>query len=125
MRTISLLLLLFAFSYQVNAQTVNSEIEGSSSTFLSKFEKRELKRAQLLHLSPEQLKTLDDINDTYVTRFAAIHENKNISKKEKKETVKQFQQERQNKFVNMLQPDQKIIWDSLKHKKQKKFFRKK
>ena len=125
MRTISLFLLLFAFSYQVNAQSVNSEIEGSSSTFLSKFEKRELIRAQKLHLSLEQLKTLDDMNDTYVTRFAAIHEDKSISKKDKKETIKKFQQERYNKFVDMLQPDQKIIWDSLKLKKQKKFFRKK
>ena len=125
MRILTLFLLLFIFSYGVNGQSVNSEIEKSSSTFLSKFEKRELQRAQKLHLSPEQFKTLDDINDTYVTRYVSIHENKSITKKEKKQTIKQFQHERYTKFVNMLEPDQKIIWDSLKHNKQKKYFRKK
>jgi len=125
MRTFILFFLLVNFSFDIHAQSVDSEIEPKPATFLSKFEKRELKRAQLLHLSPEQFKNLDDINDSYVTRYAAIAENKNISKKEKKQTIKQFQHERYDKFVNLLQPDQKSIWDSLKVKKQRKFFRKK
>ncbi len=125
MRTSILFFLLVNFWFNISAQSVTSEIEPKSATFLSKFEKREIKRAQLLHLSSEQFKNLDDINDSYVTRYAAIAENKNISKKEKKQTIKQFQNERYEKFLSLLQPDQKIIWDSLKVKKQRKYFRKK
>ncbi len=125
MRTLFLILSFVSFSFLSNAQSVNSEMEGKSTTFLSKFEKRELKRAQQLHLTPDQFKSLDDINDSYVTRFASISENKSISRKEKKKTIKQFQHERYDKFVNLLAPDQKILWDSLKHNKQKKYFRKK
>ena len=125
MRIFIMFFLLVNFSFNISAQNVNSEVEPKSATFLSKFEKRELKRAQLLHLTPEQFKNLDDINDSYVTRYAAIAENKNIPKKEKKQTIKQFQNERYDKFVNLLQPDQKVIWNSLKVKKQRKFFRKK
>ena len=120
---------LFLFWFSLNAQTSANEAQlfatPSSGSFLNKFENRELRVAHTLKLDVTQLKTLDDINDTYVTQVASLYDNKTLSKKERKIEIKDLKKSRRENFEKMLTPNQLHQWQEMRKSKQKKVFRKK
>ena len=120
---------LYVFSLALNAQTSANETQlftaPSSGSFLNKFENRELRIARKLKLDLPQLKTLDDINDTYVTQVASLYDNKNLSKKDRREQIRDLKKSRRVNFETMLTPNQLQQWQEMRKSKQKKVFRKK
>lgn len=122
-------ILIGVYSMVLNAQTSASELTSfsapTSGSFLNKFERRELRVAHTLKLDVVQLKSLDDINDTYVTQVAALYDNKNLSKKDRKVDIKNLKKSRRENFELMLSPVQLQQWQEMRKSKQKKVFRKK
>ena len=129
MKKLIIFIALCAFSLALNAQTSANETQlftaPSSGSFLNKFENRELRIARKLKLDTPQLKTLDDINDTYVTQVASLYDNKNLSKKDRKEQIRDLKKSRRVNFETMLTPNQLQQWHEMRKSKQKKVFRKK
>ena len=129
MKKLIIFITLYVFSLALNAQTSANETQlftaPSSGSFLNKFENRELRIARKLKLDLPQLKTLDDINDTYVTQVASLYDNKNLSKKDRKEQIRDLKKSRRVNFETMLTPNQLQLWQEMRKSKQKKVFRKK
>ena len=129
MKKLILFTLLYLVSLSLSGQTSANEITifaaPSSGSFLNKFENKELRVAHKLKLDATQLKALDDINDTYVTQVASLYDNKNVSKKARKEKIGILKKSRRDNFVNILTPKQLQQWQQMRKSKQKKIFRKK
>ena len=131
MKNFIILTLLCVFSQAVKAQTSATDTPithysaPTSGSFLNKFERRELRVAHTLKLDAVQLKTLDDINDTYVTQVASLYDNKNLPKKERKAEIQNLKKSRRENFEQMLAPSQLQQWNEMRKSKQKKVFRKK
>ncbi len=129
MKKLIIFITLYVSSLALNAQTSANETQlftaPSSGSFLNKFENRELRIARKLKLDLPQLKTLDDINDTYVTQVASLYDNKNLSKKDRKEQIRDLKKSRRVNFETMLTPNQLQLWQEMRKSKQKKVFRKK
>ena len=128
MKKIFLFAIIVSASFSLRAQTSANESLFSSpqsGSFLNRFENKELRIAHKLKLDANQLKSLDDINDTYVTQVASLYDNKTLSKKERHEKINALKSLRRQNFINMLTPDQHQQWQEMRKSKQKKVFRKK
>ena len=129
MKKFTIFTLFCVYTLVLNAQISATELTNfsapTSGSFLNKFERRELRIAHTLKLDVVQLKSLDDINDTYVTQVAALYDNKNISKKNRKADIYNLKKSRRENFEMMLSPVQLQQWQEMRKSKQKKVFRRK
>lgn len=95
------------------------------NTWLDRFEKRQIKMIQLIGLSAEQKRSLDTLNDHYVTQRAALQEDKTIDLRTRSHKTELLRRERESKFKSYLTDKQLQKWNELRKAQKKKTFRKK
>ena len=97
----------------------------SKDTWIGRFEKKHQKIAEKLGLDEAQLRTLDTMNDVYVSQRAAFFDDKTLGKHNRKTEIKQLQKDRVVKFQSLLTPEQSKKWEDLRRSQKKKILRKK
>jgi Spy/CpxP family protein refolding chaperone len=125
--TISFLLIAaFAFAQKPNEATAKEEFSlFSKDTWMGRFQKRQQKMVKKLGLDETQKRSLDTMNDVYVTQRAAFYDDKSLERRDRKADIKQLQKDRYAKFQNILTPEQLQKWEDLRKGQKKKVFRKK
>lgn len=98
----------------------------SGPTRPSREQRKEVKEEmeKTLGLTPEQSKEMTAINKSYGDQIKDVREDQTMSKDQKKEKLKQLNQERENKINEKLSPDQQAKWkqwkaDKMKERKEK------
>jgi Spy/CpxP family protein refolding chaperone len=97
----------------------------SKDTWMGRFQKRQQKMVEKLGLDEQQRRSLDTMNDIYVTQRAAFFDDSTLARHDRKVDIKQLQKDRYAKFQNLLSPEQLKKWDELRKGQKKKVFRKK
>ena len=97
----------------------------SKSNWLGRFQKKQEKMVTKLGLDDTQRRSLDTMNDTYVTQRAAFFDDDALQRKDRKADIKQLQKDREAKFQSILTPEQRKKWDDFRRGQKKKVFRKK
>jgi Spy/CpxP family protein refolding chaperone len=97
----------------------------SKDTWMGRFQKRQQKMVEKLGLNEQQRRSLDTMNDIYVTQRAAFFEDSTLDRRDRKVDIKQLQKERYAKFQSLLSPEQLKKWEDLRKGQKKKVFRKK
>ena len=97
----------------------------SRNTWMGRFQKQQHKMVEKLGLDEAQKRSLDTMNDIYVTKRAAFFDDSSIDRRDRKADIKQLQKERYAKFQNILTPEQLQKWDEMRKGQKKKVFRKK
>ena len=101
--------LLFAMTVPMFGQTGDFDFPAPEST-LGIFASKELRLAKKLHLNTEQRLRLDEINNAYVTKAAALKANKSLARAEQRQQRKKLNADRETQFVQLLHTDQLTIW---------------
>ena len=96
-----------------------------ANTWLDRYEKRQSKMIQILGLSTAQKRSLDTLNDRYVTQKAILHEDKSLNLRARVSKNEVLRRERDSKFRSLLNPEQVAKWNELRKTQKKKTFRKK
>lgn len=135
MKSLVILVCLTTISFFASAQksAPNSAEEDSkpnftvpmTNTWLDRYEKRQSKMIQILGLSTTQKRSLDTLNDRYVTQKAILHEDKSLSLRARISKNEVLRRERDSKFRSLLSPEQVAKWNELRKTQKKKTFRKK
>ena len=132
MKSLIFLVCMTAFSFSALAQKPNGAEETQpnftvplTNTWLDRFEKRQTKMIQILGLSSEQKRSLDTLNDRYVTQKALLHEDKSLNMRARLSKNELMRRERDTKFRGLLKPEQLAKWNELRKAQKKKTFRKK
>ncbi|MBL7817732.1 MAG: hypothetical protein JNL70_22180 [Saprospiraceae bacterium] len=135
MRAFSFLVLLFSFSALSYAQkplpskgdddSLPSFTVARKDTWLHRFEKRQQKTVELLGLTEPQKRSLDVLNDNYVTQRANLQEDKTLNLQSRQAKIETLRRERETKFKNILTVTQLAKWNELRKLQKKKTFRKK
>jgi Spy/CpxP family protein refolding chaperone len=129
--TISFLLIAaFAFAQKpvVNPADASAKEEFSlfsKNTWMGRFQKGQEKMSKKLGLDEQQRRSLDTMNDAYVTQRASFYDDKSLERRDRKADIKQLQKDRVAKFQNILTPEQLQKWEDLRKGQKKKVFRKK
>jgi Spy/CpxP family protein refolding chaperone len=97
----------------------------SKDTWLGRFQKQQSKMVSKLGLNEQQRRSLDTMNDIYVTQRAAFFDDDSLARRDRKTDIRQLQNERYAKFKNLLSPEQLKKWEELRRGQKKKVFRKK
>lgn len=97
----------------------------SKDTWLGRFQKQQEKMVTRLGLDEPQRRSLDTMNDIYVTQRAAFFDDKSLKRNNRKEDIQQLQKDRYAKFKNLLTPEQLEKWDDFRKGQKKKVLRKK
>lgn len=97
----------------------------SKDTWLGRFQKQQNKIVSKLGLNEVQRRSLDTMNDTYVTQRSALFDDKNLERKDRKAEIGQLQNARSTKFQSILTPEQLKKWEEFRRGQKKKVFRKK
>jgi hypothetical protein len=100
---------LFATTLQVFGQTGDFDFPAPES-FLGVFASKELRLAKKLNLNTAQRHHLDEINNVYVTKAAALKSNKSLSRTERRQQRKKLNADRENQFVQLLSAEQLTLW---------------
>ncbi len=115
-------ILFFAFSAFGSAQVgaapsaqSGGSITAAPKSMLWNIERSQKKLVRKLDLDAEQLRKFDAINDRYVTRVAAAHENKSVKKSERKAQIRQIRKERDAEQLSVLDARQLAAWNKVKH----------
>jgi hypothetical protein len=113
---------------KVTPQATNAQ-EGFSlfakNTWIGRFQKQQEKFVQKIGLTEQQRRSLDTMNDLYVTQRAAFLDDSALARRDRKEDIKQLQKERYAKFQSLLTTEQLEKWEDLRKTQKKKVFRKK
>ena len=135
MKSIIFSICLIAFSLHASAQQParNTGTEDTQTNFtvpkanswLDKFEKRQTKIIKLLGLNEPQKRSLDTLNDRYVTQKALIQDDKSLNMRARTAQLEVIHRERDTKFRNLLIGTQLTKWNELRKAQRKKTFRKK
>ncbi len=135
MKSLIVSICLVAFSFEASAQhnAPNTAKEDSQSdftvpkpnTWLYRFEKRQTKMIKLLNLTQQQKRSLDTLNDRYVTQKALLQEDKSLNIRARTTHLEVLRRERESKFRNLLTDTQLSKWNDLRKGQRKKTFRKK
>ena len=96
-----------------------------TNTWLNRFEKRQNKMIKIIGLSQLQKRSLDTLNDHYVTQRAILQDDKSINLHTRNAKTQLLRREREAKFKSFLTPEQIIKWNDLRKGQRKKTFRKK
>ncbi|MEN9610999.1 MAG: hypothetical protein RLZZ628_1813 [Bacteroidota bacterium] len=114
MKKLSLVLsLLFVFGLPIFGQTGDFDFPAAES-YLGIFANRQLRLAKKLNLNTEQRLRLDEINNLYVTKAAALKTDKTLDRPDRRQQSKILRAEREAQFVKMLDPTQLAIWEQSK-----------
>jgi Spy/CpxP family protein refolding chaperone len=97
----------------------------SKDNWMGRFQKRQDKMVQKLGLDDQQRRSLDTMNDAYVSQRAAFYDDAALGRHGRKVDIKQLQKDREAKFQNLLTPEQLKKWGELRKGQKKKVFRKK
>ncbi len=124
---------LIAFGWHLSAQqpvrtTATEESEFTiplKNSWLEKFEKRQTKMIKLLSLTDPQKRSLDTLNDRYVTQKALLQEDKSLNLRTRLAHLEVMRRERETKFRGILTNAQLAKWNDLRKQQRKKAFRKK
>ena len=109
----------------VNQQSDFSFISPQSDKWINQFERKQLKMVSILALTDAQKRSLDTMNDMYVTQRAAMFDDNTVKKAERKDDIQALRMERMKKFQQLLSPRQLAKWIELRKGQQKKVFKKK
>jgi Spy/CpxP family protein refolding chaperone len=129
--TISFLLIaVFAMAQKPKAKPpVTDAQEGFSlfakDTWIGRFQKRQEKFVKKIGLTEQQRRSLDTMNDIYVTQRAAFLDDSSIARRDRKDDIRQLDKERYTKFQSLLTAEQLKKWEDLRKGQKKKVFRKK
>ena len=96
-----------------------------STSWLGKFERHQTKMVTYLQLTDTQRRSLDTVNDQYVTQRAALYEDKALDRHDRKGKLHDLRQSRETRFQTMLNAEQLEKWNDLRKGKKKQIFRKK
>jgi hypothetical protein len=97
----------------------------SKNTWLGRFQKSQEKMIGKLGLDEAQRRSLDTMNDRYVTQRAAFFDDKELDRKDRKADILQLNNDRYTKFKSILTPEQLKKWDDFRRGQKKKVLRKK
>jgi Spy/CpxP family protein refolding chaperone len=97
----------------------------SKNTWMGRFQKGQQKMVKKLGLDEQQKRSLDTMNDIYVTQRASFYDDKSLERRDRKTEIKQLQKDRVTKFQSILTPEQLQKWEDLRKGQKKKVFRKK
>jgi Spy/CpxP family protein refolding chaperone len=97
----------------------------SKDTWMGRFQKGQQKIVVKIGLDEAQRRSLDTLNDVYVSQRAAFYDDKNLDRRDRKADIKQLQKERYDKFISLLSPEQLKKWNDLRKGQKKKVLRKK
>ncbi len=97
----------------------------SKDNWMGRFQKRQDKMVQKLGLDEAQRRSLDTMNDAYVSQRAAFYDDTLLDRNDRKADIKQLQKDRAAKFQSLLTAEQLKKWDALRKGQKKKVFRKK
>lgn len=97
----------------------------SKETWMGRFQKKQEKMVTKLGLDEQQRRSLDTMNDIYVTQRAAFFDDDSLARRERKTDINQLQKDRYAKFQSLLTPEQLRKWQDLRRGQKKKVFRKK
>jgi hypothetical protein len=97
----------------------------SKDTWMGRFQKGQQKIVVKIGLDEAQRRSLDTMNDVYVSQRAAFYDDKNLDRRDRKADIKQLQKERYDKFISLLSPEQLKKWNDLRKGQKKKVLRKK
>jgi Spy/CpxP family protein refolding chaperone len=97
----------------------------SKDTWIGRFQKKQEKFVKKIGLTEQQRRSLDTMNDIYVTQRAAFLDDSSIARRDRKEDIRQLQKDRYAKFQSLLTAEQLKKWEDLRKGQKKKVFRKK
>lgn len=97
----------------------------SKDTWIGRFEKQHQQMAEKLGLNEAQRRSVDTMNDVYVSQRAAFFDDKSLDRRDRKTEIKQLQKDRLAKFQSLLTPEQLKKWEDLRRGQKKKVLRKK
>ncbi len=97
----------------------------SKDSWLGRFQKKQEKIVVKLGLNDGQRRSLDTMNDSYVTQRAAFFDDDSLQRKDRKTDILQLQKKRLSKFQSILTPEQAKKWEEFRRGQKKKVFRKK
>jgi Spy/CpxP family protein refolding chaperone len=125
--------LLFVVCVMAQKPTVTPQASGtkdefalfSKDTWIGRFQKQQEKFVKKIGLTEQQRRSLDTMNDIYVTQRAAFLDDSSMARRDRKEDLKQLQKERYTKFQSLLTAEQLKKWEDLRKGQKKKVFRKK
>ncbi|MEY4936262.1 MAG: hypothetical protein RIS64_2621 [Bacteroidota bacterium] len=112
---------LFAMMLPMFGQTGDFDFPAPES-HLGIFASKELRLAKKLHLNTEQRLRLDEINNAYVTKTAALKSNKSLDRAGRRLQRNKLNADRETQFVQLLHADQLTIWQE--SRQAKRHFRK-
>jgi hypothetical protein len=112
---------LFAMIGPMFGQTSDFDFPAPES-HLGIFASKELRLAKKLHLNTEQRLRLDEINNAYVTKAAALKTNNALNRTERRQQRKKLNADRETQFVQLLNAEQLTIWKE--SRQAKRHFRK-
>ena len=111
------------------APTATDSKEGfslfSKGSWIGRFEKKHQKMAEKLGLDEAQRRSIDTMNDVYVSQRAAFFDDKSLKNRDRKADILQLQKDRLSKFQSLLTPEQLKKWEDLRRGQKKKILRKK
>lgn len=97
----------------------------SKNSWLDNFEKRQTKMIKFLSLTEKQKRSLDTLNDRFVTQRVQLQEENTLNLRARLTELKIMRRERETKFRNLLTDAQLEKWNTLRKGQRKKTFRKK
>lgn len=135
MKSFILLFFFSAFSLSISAQenvpktatddTQSDFTVSKSNSWLDRFEKRQNKMIQFLGLTQPQKRSLDTLNDRFVTQRVLLQEDNTLNMRTRTAHLEIMRREREKKFREILTDAQLTKWNDMRKGQRKKAFRKK
>ena len=133
MKSFIFLIFFAAWSLQIYAQKPTPKADTEETDFttptknswLDNFEKRQKKMIKLLSLNEQQRRSLDTLNDRFVTQRVQLQEENTLNLRARLAELEIMRRERESKFRNLLTDAQLEKWNNLRKGQRKKSFRKK
>lgn len=123
MKKVSFVLsLLFVLTLPMFGQTGDFDFPAAES-YLGMFANKELRLAKKLHLNTQQRLRLDEINNAYVSKAAALKTNQSLDRADRRQQGKTLKANRETQFLELLDSEQLVLWK--KSGAAKRVFRKK
>lgn len=123
MKKVSFVLsLLFVLTLPMFGQTGDFDFPAAES-YLGIFANKELRLAKKLHLNTQQRLRLDEINNAYVSKAAALKTNPSLDRADRRQQGKTLKANRETQFLELLDSEQLVLWK--KSGAAKRVFRKK
>lgn len=123
MKKVSFILsLLFVLTLPMFGQTGDFDFPAAES-YLGMFANKELRLAKKLHLNTQQRLRLDEINNAYVSKAAALKTDSSLDRADRRQQGKTLKANRETQFLELLDSEQLVLWK--KSGAAKRVFRKK